>query len=80
MVALSICIGPIINPYIDGCVECGGMKRLISLFAYIELCRENHVDKIECFGTSRNVSVEGYRRRELNSNESNEKPIRGYQI
>ena len=50
------------------------------MFAYIELCRENHVDKIECFGTSMNVSVEGYRRRELNSNESNEKPIRGCQI
>ena len=30
------------------------------VFAYIEQCRENHVDKIECFGTSRNVGVEGY--------------------
>ena len=30
-VALRICIGPIINPYIDGCDECEGMKRLIWL-------------------------------------------------
>ena len=28
------------------------------MFAYIELCRENLADKIECFGTSRNVGVE----------------------
>ena len=28
------------------------------MFAYSELCRENLVDKIECFGTSTNVRVE----------------------
>ena len=28
------------------------------MFAYIGLCRENLVDKIGCFGTSRNVDVE----------------------
>ena len=27
------------------------------MFAYIELCRDNLVDNIECFGTSRNVGV-----------------------
>ena len=28
------------------------------MFAFFELCRENLVDKIECFGISRNVDVE----------------------
>ena len=28
------------------------------MFAYIDLCRENLVDKIGCFGTSSNVGVE----------------------
>ena len=28
------------------------------MFPYIELCRDNLVDKTECFGTSRNVRVE----------------------
>ena len=28
------------------------------MFAYIELCRDNLVDKTECFGTSRNIGVE----------------------
>ena len=37
------------------------------MVAYIELCRENLVDKIGCFGTSRNVGVESGIRIKLNS-------------
>ena len=28
------------------------------MFAYIALCRDNIVDKTECFGISRNIGVE----------------------